>query len=391
VSVWSTGGRRSATALALGLLLLAVPARPVAAQPSPLQLDITSTGGAGRAGDHETVTARVTNTGAQPVDRILLMLSLADVTRTPAVPLGLEDWTPDPAAARATTLAPGQRLSRTWRLRMIQAGRIAVYATAVAPGVSRVTNSRPVLLTIEPTRNLTPARVLPVVLGVPLAILGAVVLILRRRATRNGSNNGRDTTSSGAVRAARTILMILVPGILWAAPLPAAGSSTGDPFAAAGATLRPILTVTPEVTAVKTGDRLTLTASVTNTTGRPASGATLFLGLVDSTPGQAMPLGLETWTADPESVALPALAPGASAFATWHLVMIQPGMLGVYASVMAGPDRVVESSPLTVLAVKDVRVLNPHRVLPVALGEPALVLAVMWLLRARRGRGETSR
>lgn len=391
MSAWSTGGRRTATALAVGLVLLAVAAIPVAAQPSPLQLDITSTGGAGRAGDHETVTATVTNTGAQPVDRILLMLSLAEVTRTPAVPLGLEDWTPDPGAARATTLAPGQRLSRTWRLRMIEAGRIAVYATAVEPGVSGVTNSRPVLLTIEPTRNLTPARVLPVVVGVPFAILGAVVLILGRRAARKGSNNGRDTTSTGAVRAARTILMILVPGILWAAPLHAAASSGGGPFAAAGAGLRPILTIAPEVTAVKTGDRLTLTASVTNTTGRPLSGTTLLLGLVDSTPGQAVPLGLETWTSDPESVALPALAPGASAFATWHLVMIQPGTLGVYASVMAGPDRLVESSPLMVVPVADVRVLNPHHVLPVVLGEPALLLAVMWLLRARRRRDDTSR
>jgi hypothetical protein len=388
VSAWSTSGRRSATALALGLLL-AVPAIPAAAQPFPLQLDITSTGSARRAGDHETVTATVTNTGARPIDRVLLMLSLADVTRTPAVPLGLEDWTPDPAAARGTALEPGQRLSRTWRLRMIQAGRIAAYATAVAPGVSRVTNSRPVLFTIEPTRNLTPARVLPVVLGMPVAILSAVALILRRRATRKDSNNGGNATSIGAVQA-RTIVMILGPAILWGAPLPTAASPAGGPFAAASEGLRPILTIGPEVTVARTGDRLTLTAAVTNTTGRPLSGATLFLGLVDSTPGQAMPLGLETWTLDPESVALPVLAPGGSAFAAWHLVMIQPGMLGVYASVMAGPDWAVASSPLTVLPVQDVRVLNPHRVLPVALGEPGLLLAVIWLLRVRRRCGETS-
>lgn len=391
MNVWSTSARGSATVLALGLLLLAVPAMPAAAQPSALQMSITSTGGARRAGDHETVTATVTNTGAQPVDGILLMLSLADVTRTPAVPLGLEDWTPDPGAARVTTLEPGQRLSRTWRLRMIQAGRIAVYATAVAPGVSGVTNSRPLLFTIEPTRNLTPARVLPIVLGMPVAILAVVALILRRRTTRKDASNGGDTASTGAVRAARTMVMILMAGILLTASLPALASAGEGPLTGAGEGLRPILTVAPEVTAVKTGDRLTLTASVTNTTGRKLSGTTLFLGLVDSTPGQAVPLGLETWTSDPESVALPVLAPGASAFATWHLVMIQSGMVGMYASVMAGPGRVVESSPLTVVPVADVRVLNPHHVLPVALGEPALLLAVMWILRARRGRDDTRR
>ncbi len=380
-----TSGRRSTAALGLGLLLLTVSAMPASAQPSALLLDITSTGGARRSGDHETVTATVTNTGTRPFANVLLMLSLADVTRAPAVPLGLEDWTPDPAAARAMTLEPGQGLSRTWRLRMIQAGRVAAYATVVAPAVSAVTNSGPVLLTIESTRNLTPARVLPVILGVPLAILGAVAVILRRRAPRSGSQNNGGTAGSGPVRAAAAIIAILAPAILCATPLPAAAAVTGDPFAVAGEGLRPSLTIAPEVTHAKTGDRLTVTASVTNTTGRSLGEATLFLGLADTTPGQSMPLGLETWTADPESVALPALAPGASASATWHLVMIQPGTLGVYASLMAGPDAVVQSSPLTTVPVEDVRVLNPHRVLPVALGEPVLLLAAVWLLGARRG------
>ncbi|HKW94829.1 MAG TPA: hypothetical protein VJX92_23295 [Methylomirabilota bacterium] len=322
----------------------------------------------------------MTNAGARPIDRVLLMLSLADVTRTPAVPLGLEDWTTDPSAARATTLEPGQSLSRTWRLRMIQAGRIVVYASAVASGVSRVTNSRPVVLTIEPTRNLTPARVLPVVLGVPATMLGAVVLILGRRATRRDSKDG----GIGGRGAARTIVMILMPAILWGAALSAGASATEGPDAAATERLEPILAITPEVTAAKTGDRLTVTASVRNTTGQPLSGATLLLGLVDITPGQTAPLGLETWTADPESVALPELAPDASASATWHLVMIQPGMLGLYVSVMPRAAGPIWSSALTPLSVGDRRVLNPRRVLPVALGEPTLLLVGIGLLRARR-------
>lgn len=380
MSAWSTRGRRSVTALALGLLLLIVSAVRAAAQPAPLRLDVTSGGDARRAGDHETVTATVTNAGARPIDRVLLMLSLADVTRTPAVPLGLEDWTTDPSAARATTLEPGQSLSRTWRLRMIQAGRIVVYASAVASGVSRVTNSRPVVLTIEPTRNLTPARVLPVVLGVPATMLGAVVLILGRRATRRDSKDG----GIGGRGAARTIVMILMPAILWGAALSAGASATEGPDAAATERLEPILAITPEVTAAKTGDRLTVTASVRNTTGQPLSGATLLLGLVDITPGQTAPLGLETWTADPESVALPELAPDASASATWHLVMIQPGMLGLYVSVMPRAAGPIWSSALTPLSVGDRRVLNPRRVLPVALGEPTLLLVGIGLLRARR-------
>lgn len=139
---------------------------------------------------------------------------------------------------------------------------------------------------------------------------------------------------------------------------------------------------------VQTGDRRTITASVTNATGHPVAGVTLLLGLVDLTPGQPVPLGLETWTTDAESVALPPLAPGASASAVWHLVMIQPGPLGVYASALAGPSGPIESSAVSVLPVRDVRALNPGNVLPVAIGEPLVLLGLLgglgWL-RGRRG------
>lgn len=138
--------------------------------------------------------------------------------------------------------------------------------------------------------------------------------------------------------------------------------------------------------AVKTGDRATVTATVTNTTGRPLDHATLLLGLVDMTPGQPVPLGLETWTSDPESVALPPLAPGASTAATWHLVMIQPGPLGLYASVLPGPTGPIESSPVTVLSIRETRVLNPGNVLPVAFGEPLILIGLLAALKFTRER-----
>lgn len=138
----------------------------------------------------------------------------------------------------------------------------------------------------------------------------------------------------------------------------------------------------------KTGDRATITATVTNSTRNALSGVTLLLGLVDMTPGQPVPLGLETWTTDSESVALPPLARGTSASASWHLVMIQPGPLGIYASALASPHGPIESSSVTVLPIRDVRVLNPSNVLPVAFGEPVALLALLLLARVlRRRRG----
>lgn len=131
----------------------------------------------------------------------------------------------------------------------------------------------------------------------------------------------------------------------------------------------------------KLGDRLAVTAVVTNDTGRPASGSTVLLNLIDMTPGQPTPLGPGSWTGDPSSVSLPVLPPGGSASATWHLVLIHPGPLGIYASVLNGAAGAVESSPVHIMGIKDRQVLNPEYVLPVAMGEPALLLAFFAFLR----------
>ncbi len=136
---------------------------------------------------------------------------------------------------------------------------------------------------------------------------------------------------------------------------------------------------------VKTGDHVTVNATVTNVSGRRLRDVTVFLGLVDLHPQEPMALGLETWTNDPESFALPSLRPGASAAATWRLTMIQPGPLGVYASALFDAAPHVDSSGLAQLTVRDVRVLNPAHVLPLAVGEPAalaVLLAVVAIMRS---------
>ena len=176
-----------------------------------------------------------------------------------------------------------------------------------------------------------------------------------------------------------TLLSIQACPLLVIAALPADMTQAG---AAEG--LHVALTITG--VAAKTGDHATITATVTNTTRQPVHGATLFLGLVDMTPGQLLPLGLEGWTSEPESRGLAPLVPGGSASATWDLVMIQPGPLWIYASVITGPSGPIESGPLAVLSIKDVRILNPANVLPVALGEPLALIGVVLTIRYRRQR-----
>src|SRR6266851_6498013 len=115
-------GGRPFLAVMLGLSLVVgiTPARAEVASAgpegsSPLRVQISATGAARVAGDHETVTVTVTNTGSTPQQDVLVLLSLVDVTGSLATPLGLEDWTPAPEAAYAAQLLPGASVSRTWR------------------------------------------------------------------------------------------------------------------------------------------------------------------------------------------------------------------------------------------------------------------------------------
>lgn len=360
-------------ALMLGLALDALisPAWAEIAPAAPegsrlLQVEIFASGAARVAGDHETMTVTVTNTGPTPQQDVLAMLSLVDVTGALATPLGLEDWTPAPEAAHAAQLLPGASVSRTWRLRMIQAGRLVVYATAVAGTSGSVTNSPPILLDISASQNLTGATVLPVAVGLPALALGGTAVLLRRR---------RRLTDAGVV----TLLITLG---LSASLLASPGAAAQVTPSAAPPALRTTLTIAGDP--VKTGDRPTVTATVTNLSRQPV-GAVLMLGLVDMNLGQRAPLGLETWTGDPESVEVPVLAPGASASATWHLVMIQPGPLGLYATALTQPYGPMQSSAMATLSIRDRRVLNPANVLPVALGEPVLLLGVIGAVRWVRG------
>lgn len=166
--------------LGVALVLLVGPAG-IARAASPLGVELAGDGGARVAGDHETFTATVRNKGTTVLHDLVVMLSLLDVTGSPAVPLGLEDWTPAPEAAHAASLAPGERFTGSWRLRMIQAGRLAAYATVVTGDDRSVTNSAPIVLHVRPTQNLTPGRVLPAAIGVPLLLLGIAGAVFRRR------------------------------------------------------------------------------------------------------------------------------------------------------------------------------------------------------------------
>jgi membrane-associated phospholipid phosphatase len=188
------------------------------------------------------------------------------------------------------------------------------------------------------------------------------------------------------VSASRTALACLVLTVaLVASPrLASALAETPGITRVESAPLRIDVRISPA--AAKTGDHVTATATVTNTSERTLRNVAVFLGLVDLSPGAPTPLSLETWTNDPESAALPVLDPGASATARWRLIMIEPGALGIYASAIPRAAQRVDSSPLTRLSVQDARVLNPAHVLPLTVGEPVALAALVAAVAIGRSR-----
>jgi hypothetical protein len=164
-----------------GFTLLLAPGVVAAAPITPLRIELTSASHPQAAGDPAVVTATITNAGTLPLDNVVLMLSLVDRSGTPAVPLGVEDWTASPAAGHVARLEPGHGLARTWPLRMVQSGRLAVLATAVVSGSGAVINSAPLTWDIAPVHNLRSQTVLPAVVGVPLLVVAGYSGLLWRR------------------------------------------------------------------------------------------------------------------------------------------------------------------------------------------------------------------
>jgi hypothetical protein len=176
------GRARSARWTLAGFALLLAPGVAAAAPITGLRIELTSASHPHAAGDRAVVTATVTNAGTLPLDDVVLMLSLVDRSGTPAVPLGVEDWTASPEAGHVARLEPGRGLARSWPLRMVQSGRLAVLATAVVGGSGAVINTAPLTWDIAPVHNLRPRTVLPTIVAVPLLVVaGCGGLLWRRR------------------------------------------------------------------------------------------------------------------------------------------------------------------------------------------------------------------
>ncbi len=166
---------------------------------------------------------------------------------------------------------------------------------------------------------------------------------------------------------------------LLAVPLLAGAARHTRAAAELAVSLAPIAT---NPAAPRMGDRLAFTSSIRNTGAAPVEGLIAWLSLVQVDPGHEQPVDLEDWSAH-KAIALATLAPGAEVTTRWPMRLIQSGQYRVVVSAVSRAGDALTPSRFVDFTVAPKPVVESRRVLPVALGVPAL-LVVSLLLRRRR-------
>lgn len=188
---------------------------------------------------------------------------------------------------------------------------------------------------------------------------------------------------------AHTILataLLAVP-LMTGAFHPSYAATTAAPTLPIGAEQAANLTVefAPVATnpaAPRMGDRLAFTSSIRNTGATPVEGLIAWVSLVQVDRGHEQPVDLEDWSAH-KAITVASLAPGAAATTSWPMRLIQAGHYRAVVSAVSRTGVELTPSRFVDFTVASKPVVESGRVLPVALGVPALLVGGL-LLRRRR-------
>ena len=131
------------------------------------------------------------------------------------------------------------------------------------------------------------------------------------------------------------------------------------------------------------GDWLKFRSTIDNPGSQTAHGVVAWISLVQVDPGHEQPVDLEDWSAH-KAVTQAILQPGQQVKVEWPMRLIQAGSYRVVISAVDRETAHVMTSPFVDFQVRRKPVVESRRILPVALGVPALVLGVMAWRRFRR-------
>jgi hypothetical protein len=137
--------------------------------------------------------------------------------------------------------------------------------------------------------------------------------------------------------------------------------------------------------ASKMGDRPVFKGVVKNTGGHSLKGLVVYLSLVSLKPGHEHPVDLEDWSAQ-KAVRIDQLAPGKTYRQGWPMRLIQAGRFGVTLTVVDPLENRPVVSDLVPFDIQTKPTIASSRILPVALGEPLLLLIFFGLFHWIRAR-----
>jgi hypothetical protein len=129
------------------------------------------------------------------------------------------------------------------------------------------------------------------------------------------------------------------------------------------------------------GDYVTVKAQITNTGQKPVGEIITYLSLVDTE--SKLPVDLEDWSAE-KGLYIGMIDPGQTLPLEWQVHFVKAGTYSLIIVAEIAGAQTPEVSSITRFNVAPKHNLNPGQVLPVALGVPILVIAVLFMLNYRR-------
>jgi hypothetical protein len=126
----------------------------------------------------------VTNNGTEASPAIFVAMNIINLEKG-GEPIDPEDWSPQRTQS-IDSLAPGESATLSWRVNAILEGDVMVYMVAIPQPENKDATSHPIAspgihLTVTPFTKLNPSGVLPIAIGIPVALLIVIYFVNRRR------------------------------------------------------------------------------------------------------------------------------------------------------------------------------------------------------------------
>jgi ABC-2 type transport system permease protein len=143
------------------------------------------------AGDELTFNSVVTNTGTEKSPPLNVAMNIVKTGK--GDPVDPEDWSPQRTQS-IETLGPGESVKQSWTVQAILEGDIMVYLTVIPKprgpdATSQLVSSSGVHVTVYPFAEANPGGVLPIAIGIPIALMAFSILLRRSKRWR------RETTA----------------------------------------------------------------------------------------------------------------------------------------------------------------------------------------------------